>query len=96
MGHKMVMGIQVIPQAADMYTVIDRAIEAIAASGLRYEVCPMETVVEGELDELLDVAKKAHRAALAAGASSVITHVKLAERATGSDVEIDQIMARYR
>lgn len=96
MQHKMVMGIQVIPAAADMYAVVDRAIEAIAASGLRYEVCPLETVVEGDIDELLEVAKQAHRACLAAGASSVITHLKLAERGEQKDVGIDQIMVKYR
>ncbi|MHB0878868.1 MAG: thiamine-binding protein [Anaerolineae bacterium] len=96
MQRKVVMGIQVIPQAEDLYAVVDKAIEAIDRSGLRYEVCPMETVVEGSLDELLAVAKAAHRACLEAGASSVITHLKLAERGEGRDVSIDQIMTKYR
>jgi len=93
---KMVMAIQVIPQADNVYDVVDRAIEAIEASGLPYEVTPMETVVEGELDELLEVAKRAHRATLEAGADSVITHIKLAERAQGQDMTTAAIMARYR
>jgi uncharacterized protein YqgV (UPF0045/DUF77 family) len=93
---KMVMGIQVIPQADNLYEVVDRAIEAIEASGLRFEVCPMETVVEGELDQLLAVAKAAHRACLAAGAKSVITHIKLAERGGSDAVQIDDIMRNYR
>lgn len=96
MRHKVVMGIQVIPQADDPYAVIDEAIEEIGRSGLRHEVCPLETVVEGDLDELLEVAKRAHRACLAAGARSVITHLKLAERAGGADTSIDQIMDKYR
>jgi len=93
---KMVMGIQVMPQAEATYDVVDRAIAAIAASGLPYEVTPLETVVEGGLDELLEVAKAAHRACLKAGARSVITHIKLAERAEGADLTSDDIMARYR
>ena len=92
----MVMGIQVMPQADDVYAVVDRAIAAIAASGLPYEVTPLETVVEGELDELMGVAKAAHRACLEAGARSVITHIKLAERAAGDDLTSADIMARYR
>lgn len=90
------MGIQVIPQADDVYAVVDKAIEEIDRSGLRYEVCPLETVVEGDLDELLEVAKRAHRACLTAGARSVITHLKLAERGGSADVSIDQIMDKYR
>lgn len=93
---KMVMGIQVMPQAEETYDVVDRAIAAIAASGLPYEVTPLETVVEGELDELLEVAKAAHRACLKAGARSVITHIKLAERAEGADLTSADIMVRYR
>lgn len=93
---KMVMGIQVMPQAESIYDVVDRAIAAIAAGGLPYEVTPLETVVEGELDELLEVAKRAHRACLKAGARSVITHIKLAERAEGEDLTRDDIMVRYR
>ena len=93
---KMVMGIQVIPQTDAVYDVVDRAIAAIEASGLPYEVTPLETVVEGELDELLAVAKAAHRATLEAGARSVITHIKLAEHAGGEDVTRDGIMTRYR
>ncbi len=92
---KVVMGIQVMPQTDDIYAVVDRAIAAIQASGLPYEVTPMETVVEGELEQLLDVAAQAHRACLEAGARSVITHVKLAERA-GEDLTSDRIMAKYR
>ena len=61
---------------------------------LPYEVT-LETVVEGGL-ELLEVAKAAHRACLKAGARSVITHIKLAERAEGADLTSDDIMARYR
>ena len=95
MKHKVVMGIQVIPQADDFYGVVDRAIEEIDRSGLRYEVCPMETVVEGELEALLEVAKRAHRACLEAGARSVITHLKLAERSQNEDLSIDQIMEKY-
>ena len=93
---KMMMAIQVVPHAEDVYGVVDKAIEAIAASGLRYEVTPMETVVEGELDELLEVARKAHRASLEAGASSVLTYIKLVERAGGGQVTIDRVMAKYR
>jgi uncharacterized protein (TIGR00106 family) len=96
MKHKVIMGIQVIPRADDFYAVVDRAIEEIAKSGLRYEVCPMETVVEGDLDDLLAVAKRAHRACLEAGAKNVITHIKIAERAEAQDVTIDSVMGKYR
>jgi len=95
--HKMVMGIQVVPQAENVYGVVDAAIDVIASSGLRYQVCPMETVVEADdIDALLDVAKKAHQACLMAGARSTITYIKLAEHGQEENVTIDQLMEKYR
>jgi len=96
MKHKLIMGIQVIPHTDDFYATVDRAIAEIDKSGLRYEVCPMETVIEGEIDELMEVAKRAHRACLEAGAKSVITHIKLAEREAEQDITIDGVMGKYR
>ena len=56
------VSVQVLPLVEDVYPVVDKAIAVIAASGVRYEVGPMETVMEGPLDRLLEVAKAAHLA----------------------------------
>jgi uncharacterized protein YqgV (UPF0045/DUF77 family) len=93
---EMVMGIQVMPQTDKTYDVVDAAIAAIAATGLPHQVTPLETVVVGELDQLMDAAKAAHRACLAAGARSVITHIKLAEAAGDVDVTPESILVRYQ
>jgi len=78
------VGVQVLPMVEDVYAVVDRAIEAIQASGVKYEVGPLETTLEGEnLDKLLEVAKAAHRACFAAGASRVVTIIKIADAVEG-------------
>ena len=43
---------QVIPKISEekTYAVVDKVIEYIEASGVKYEVGPMETTMEGELD----------------------------------------------
>jgi len=70
---------QVLPQVpdGDLYAVVDKAIEVVRQSGVPYEVGPMETTMEGELDELLEIVKKAQQACVNAGASRVVTIVKI-------------------
>ena len=66
------VSVQVLPLVEDAYPIVDKAIEAIQASGVKYEVGPLETTLEGDdLDQLIEVAKAAHRE----GTSRVIRHV---------------------
>lgn len=75
------LAIQCLPftdgKKEEVYAFVDRAIEKIDASGLPYTVGPMETVVEGPLEALFEIAKQAHSAVIAAGASGVATYMKL-------------------
>ncbi|AGL03085.1 thiamine-binding protein [Desulfoscipio gibsoniae] len=70
---------QVLPQVpdGDSYAVVDKAIEVVQQSGVPYEVGPMETTMEGDLDELLEIVKKAQQACIDAGARRVMTLVKI-------------------
>ena len=48
---------------------------------IEYEINPMGTVVQADsLDELMDIAKKMHRAVLKDGAKRVVTNIKIDER----------------
>jgi uncharacterized protein YqgV (UPF0045/DUF77 family) len=47
----------------------------------------MGTTVEGELDQVLEAVKNAHRAVLAAGAGRVITSIKIDDRESGVSME---------
>jgi len=89
------VGVQVLPMVDDVYPVVDKAIEAIQASGLKYEVGPLETTLEGDdLDKLLEVAKSAHRACFKAGANKVVTIIKIADALEGSSIE--EKVGKYR
>jgi uncharacterized protein (TIGR00106 family) len=88
------VAVQVLPLVEDVYPVVDRAIEAIACSGVKYEVGPMETVMEGPLDDLLEVAKAAHRACFEAGAARVVTIIKIGDAAGGTSIE--EKVGKYR
>jgi uncharacterized protein YqgV (UPF0045/DUF77 family) len=96
--HKGSLAIQVLPLNAgakeDVYKAVDKAIAIISASGVKFEVGPFETTMEGDLELLWEIAYKAHRAVKDSGISSVITNIKLAE----SDVPstIDEKVSKYR
>jgi uncharacterized protein (TIGR00106 family) len=49
-------------------------------TGIKYELTAMNTIIEGDLQKLLTVAKKMHRSVFAAGAMRVVTTIRLDER----------------
>jgi len=88
------VAVQVLPFVEDVYPVVDKAIETIRASGVPFEVGPMETVMEGSLDSLLEIAKAAHLACFRAGARRVITIIKIADQIGGTSIE--EKVGKYR
>lgn len=93
---KIIMALQVIPKVDEsrIYEVVDEAIKVIAASGVPYEVGPMETTMEGEPDELWAIIKEAQDACIRAGASRVMSYVKMDYVPKGST--ISEKITKYR
>jgi uncharacterized protein (TIGR00106 family) len=73
------LGLQIVPKSKtiETYALVDKAIEVIQKSGVKYEVTPFETVMEGPQDELMMIAKKAQKAVLDAGADEVLVYYRL-------------------
>ncbi|MGK0468744.1 MTH1187 family thiamine-binding protein [Clostridium sp.] len=90
------VSIQVIPVVAEerIYSVVDKVIEYIEASGVKYEVGPMETTMEGELDDLLDIVKKAQEICVEHGATRVVSMVKIDYKPEG--VTMNEKTFKYR
>jgi uncharacterized protein (TIGR00106 family) len=88
------VAVQVLPLAEDVYPIVDHAIAAIDATGVVYEVGPMETVMEGPLDTLLEAAKAAHLACFEAGAEKVVTIIKIGDAVGGTTME--EKVGKYR
>ena len=90
------VSLQVIPVVTEdrIYPVVDKVIEYIEASGVKYEVGPMETTMEGELDELLDIVKKAQEICVEHGATRVVSVVKIDYKAEG--VTMNEKIHKYR
>lgn len=89
------VALQILPSATSIhpYTLVDKAIEVIAASGLRYKVTPFETVMEGSYEEIMKVVKQAQEACYDAGAESLMTYIKI--QSSKKDVSIDDKMEKY-
>lgn len=92
--HVALQVVPVVPDGIRMYDVIDKAIDVISASGVRYEVGAMQTVMEGELDTLLAVVKEAQAACIEAGATEVVTQVAIHYRPSG--VTMEEKLGKYR
>ena len=64
--------------ASTKYVKVER-IKAIEKD-IKHELTAMETVIEGDLDRLLAVARKMHQAVFDAGAIRVVTNIKIDDR----------------
>ncbi len=90
------VSLQVLPRVPDerIYPVVDKVIELIKESGVKYVVGPMETTMEGELDTLLEIVKKAQDICIKEGATRVISVVKIDYKPEG--VTMDEKIGKYR
>ncbi len=90
------VSLQVLPRVSDerIYDVVDKVINYIDSCGVKYEVGPMETTMEGELDELLEIVKKAQEICVNEGASRVLSVVKIDYKPEG--VTMNEKVGKYR
>jgi len=90
------VSLQVLPVVPEekIYPVVDRVIEFIKRSGVKYIVGPMETTMEGDLDILLDIVRKAQDICINEGGGRVVTIVKIDYKPEG--VTMDEKIYKYR
>lgn len=90
------VSVQVLPKVSgkDTYRVVDLAIDVIKESGVKHIVGPMETTMEGDLDQLLEIVKNVQDVCVEAGAESVMTIVKIDYHPNG--VSMDNKLSKYR
>lgn len=78
-NHKINAAIQLLPLSnnIDQYKIIDEAIALIKNSGLKYVVCPFETVIEGNYDEVMQLIAHIKNSALKGDSEEIIINLKL-------------------
>ncbi|CAM3428569.1 MTH1187 family thiamine-binding protein [Marinicrinis lubricantis] len=91
------VSIQIIPKTPNGEQVIpyvDRAIEIIQQSGVKHEVHPLETTMEGELHELLSIIEQMNKAMIEMGCPNVISQVKIYYNPEGASM--DRLTEKYK
>lgn len=90
------LSLQILPivDEEQIYPLVDQVIDLIQQSGLNYVVGPMETTMEGDLDTMLELVKQAQTICTQAGASRVISVIKIDYKPDG--VTIDEKVGKYR
>ncbi len=94
--NKINVAIQVLPEADGKlkYELVDKAIESIQKSGYKYQVCPFETVVECEFNELSKLIETVHEACKMAGTERMLMNLKVQSDFT-NNVTIEDKMKKY-
>ncbi len=74
------LAIQVLPkvEGEEVIRVVDEVIAYIKSTGLNTFVGPFETTIEGDFDQLMDIAKECQKICIRAGAPSVMSYMKIA------------------
>lgn len=91
------LSIQILPKTPggeDVIPYVDRAIQVIQESGVKYEVHPLETTMEGELQELLTIVEQMNRTMIEMGSPNVISQIKLYYNPEGASMS--KLTEKYR
>ncbi|MBS4534319.1 thiamine-binding protein [Clostridium sp. D2Q-14] len=90
------VSLQILPMVKEenIYDVVDKVIDYIDSCGVKYEVGPMETTMEGEFDKLIDIVKEAQTICVKEGASRVVSVVKIDYKSEG--VTMNEKVGKYR
>lgn len=91
------VSIQIIPKTKndeDVIPYVDSAIEVIEKSGVKYQVNPLETTMEGNLSELLTIVERMNERMVELGSSNVISQVKILYEPNGASM--DKLTEKYR
>lgn len=91
------VSIQIIPKLEDSnasYSYVDAAISVIEDAGIKYQVSPLETTMEGELSELLSIIKQMNEMMMEMGAINVISQVKILYQPSG--ITSETLTEKYR
>ncbi|WP_102271706.1 thiamine-binding protein [Cytobacillus massiliigabonensis] len=91
------VSIQIIPKTKngeDVIPYVDEAIRVIDESGVKYEVHPLETTMEGELEHLLKIIAEMNEKMIEKGSRNVISQVKILYQPSG--IEMNDLTEKYR
>jgi uncharacterized protein (TIGR00106 family) len=84
--------ISIVPVGTDTPSIslqVTNAVRIIEEKDLKYEVTPTATVLEGDIDDLWEVAKEIHQTALEGGPERIVTTITIDHR-TDKQMDMEQ------
>ena len=91
------VSIQIIPKTKNGENVIpyvDEAIKIISESGMKFEVHPLETTIEGDLTNILSIITVMNERMIEIGSPNVITQIKVLYQPSG--IAMEDLTEKYR
>lgn len=91
------ISVQIIPKTKngeDVIPYVDEAIKVIQESGVIFEVHPLETTMEGEMDELFTIISKMNKRMTEIGSRNVITQIKVLYQPSG--IKMEDLTGKYQ
>lgn len=91
------VSIQIIPKTKngeDVIPFVDEAISIIDQSGVKYQVSPLETTMEGNLTELFSIIEKMNQRMMELGCINVISQIKVLYQPSGASMDV--LTEKYR
>lgn len=98
MDYNVNLAIQILPLHLgkdEAYAIIDKAIAKVQQSGLKYVVCPFETVIEGPYNTVMQLATDMQEACYEAGAKNLLVNMKL-HCSNEKDMAIEDKTGKYQ
>ncbi|NLD46469.1 MAG: thiamine-binding protein [Clostridiaceae bacterium] len=94
--HKVNISLQLLPWSAAKhpYDIVDKAIDIIRKSGIKFRVTPFETVMEGDYDIIMGVIKNIQEECLKYGADNLLSFVKI-QVSRDHDITIEDKTGKY-
>ena len=92
------VAIQVLPNVQgneEIVRIVDEVIAYIKSKNLNIHVGPFETTIEGKYEELMDIVKECQMIAVKAGASGVMSYVKINYKPKGDVLTIEQKISKH-
>lgn len=90
------LSLQIVPVVpeAEIYSIVDAVIAFISSHHIPYEVGPMETTMEGELELLLSIVAGAQKICTDLGVERILSVIKIDYRSSG--IKMNEKIRKYR
>ena len=92
------IAIQVLPFSTardELLDIVDKVIDYIKSTGLKTVVCPFETVIEGDFEQLMEIAAECQRICIREGAADLLTYMKVAYNPNNGTLSIDEKIEKH-